>query len=90
MNEAIERSKYDVGISHIYIIASKGVGAEKIEEGRLKIEQAYQALEIGKSWETVAKSFSEDNYTKDKAGYLGYYTALQIAHYSLENAAYNE
>ncbi|MCP4120965.1 MAG: hypothetical protein GY751_04365 [Bacteroidetes bacterium] len=89
LDEAIERSAHDIGISHIYVSAAKGSGEEKIKDAQEKIGEAYNMLKSGTSWNDVAKTYSEDKYTKDAAGYLGYYTALQIAHYPLENAAYN-
>jgi peptidyl-prolyl cis-trans isomerase SurA len=83
VDEVSERVKNDVSISHIYTNSSKNTDAEKM------INEAYAALERGVSFEDAAKKFSDDTYTKENGGALGFYTALQISFYDLENAAYN-
>jgi peptidyl-prolyl cis-trans isomerase SurA len=83
VDEVSERVKSDVSISHIYTNISQNKEAEKI------IKDAYTALERGVSFEDVAKKYSDDTYTKENGGKLGFYTALQISFYDLENAAFS-
>jgi len=83
VDEVAERVKFDVSISHIYTNVSQNKDAEKM------INDAYAALERGVAFEDVAKKYSDDTYTKENGGKLGFYTALQIAFYDLENVAYS-
>lgn len=88
VDEAIERGNWDVSISHIYVGTNADMPENSDSPQRAKITEAYKALESGQSFEEVARTYSEDKFTKDVGGYLNYYTVLQIAYYELENAAY--
>ncbi|MEZ5009699.1 MAG: peptidylprolyl isomerase [Chitinophagales bacterium] len=89
IDEAIERSKYDVSISHIFISVPVDASLQEKTEAERKIQNAYELLQSGNSFSDVAKKLSDDRYTKENGGLLGYFTALQIAFYNLENTAYN-
>jgi peptidyl-prolyl cis-trans isomerase SurA len=89
-NEAYERSKTEVDISHIMVALSPT--ASSLEERRAldKINSLYAMLQGGDSFETVAKEHSEDKYTQDKGGRLGYFVAMfRQGFYEMESAAYN-
>jgi peptidyl-prolyl cis-trans isomerase SurA len=77
-----ERSKNDVSVSHIYV-KSSDPNAESI------INTAYNQLQLGQSFESVCKNISQDEITRDKGGYLGYFNVLQINFPELEDASYS-
>lgn len=77
------RSKTDVGVSHIFIKEDSASTAEG------KIQQAYQKLKAGESFESVAKEFSQDENSRNNGGFLGYFTALQIGYPQLEDVVYS-
>lgn len=75
------RSQYDVGMAHIYV-------SKNTENAEDKITQAFDALQKGVAFEKVAEQYSEDELSKSKGGFVGYFTALQIGIPSIENALY--
>lgn len=78
-----KRSKTDIAVSHIFIKADTSSIAET------KIKEAYKKLNDGASFESVAKEYSQDEMSRNKGGYLGYFTALQIGYPQLEDIVYN-
>jgi peptidyl-prolyl cis-trans isomerase SurA len=75
------RSKTDVAVSHIYV---KSTDSNALEI----IKSAYQQLQNGKTFEEVALQYSQDEFTRNKGGNLGYFNVLQIGFPELEDAAY--
>lgn len=88
VDEAIARSASDVSVSHIYVSLQPGAADSTVAAAEAKINEAWEALEGGADWNTVTAAYSEDQYTRENGGELGWYTALQIAYYPLENAAW--
>lgn len=90
VEEIHERKKEDVRISHILVqVNSKGANKKK-EEAKKKLLNLKQQLKEGKTFEDLAKDYSDDRNTKDKGGDLGFITAyLPSGFYELENAMYN-
>lgn len=79
--EVQQRKLEDVAFSNIFI-PTKGIDTL---EAFTKISEAQKALEAGKSFEDVNRS-----YGKLTNAYIGYYNAFQIPGiYGLENALYN-
>ena len=88
--EAYERMKNDIHISHIYVRVGEDASPKDTLEAYKKIQDFYQQLTIGKDFAALAKEVSEDESTKDNGGQIGYITALQLpGFYDLETAAYN-
>jgi len=81
IKQEYQRSKNDVSVSHIYVKSSDS-NAVKI------INAAYQDLQNGKNFEEVARQYSQDEFTRNSGGYLGYFNVLQIGFPELEDAAY--
>lgn len=82
--EAIERSKKDLEIAHLFISAT----GKDTAEARLAINKAYNDLKNGMSFEkAVSKYVSNDNY-KVNNGRIGYITAFSLP-YTLENILYS-
>jgi peptidyl-prolyl cis-trans isomerase SurA len=80
--EAFDRSQKDIHLSHIFIpLAGDTASAYQ------KAMQAYQQLQKGNAFATVAKQFSGDPSAAGNGGDLGYITVFSLP-YELENLAY--
>jgi peptidyl-prolyl cis-trans isomerase SurA len=89
-DEAYNRMKTDVSISHIFVKAGKGATAEDTLVAYRKINELYKQLKTGKRFSTLAREASEDESTKEEGGQIGYITGLQLpGFYELETTAYN-
>ncbi len=90
MEEIVERKKQDVRVSHI-LVKVNARGANNLKENaRKKLLNFKQQLTEGKTFEELAKSYSDDKNTKDRGGDLGFITAsLPDGFYELENVMYN-
>ncbi|MBX7227600.1 MAG: peptidylprolyl isomerase [Chitinophagales bacterium] len=88
VQEAYDRSQYDVSVSHIFIACDKN-RPEEIQSTKKSIEAIYSLLVDGANFEETAKTYSSDKTSREEGGYLGYYTALQINYKAFEDAAYN-
>lgn len=82
VKQEYERSKFDVGVSHIYI-------SKNTPEADKKIREIYAQLKKGIAFEKLAEEFSEDQNSAAQGGKIGYFTALQIGYPQLEDAVYN-
>lgn len=82
VKQEYDRSKFDVGVSHIYI-------SRNTSEAEKKIKEIHARLKKGESFEKLAAEFSEDQNTAAQGGKIGYFTALQIGYPQLEDAVYN-
>lgn len=88
VDEAQERLKEDISVSHIYVAKQQQYGAPDANS-RKKIDEAYAALQNGMNFKDAVQKFSEDHQSIKKDGNLGFFTALIIAFYNFENATYN-
>ena len=62
------------------------MNAQKVEDlGKELIDR----IQKGENFETIAKQYSKDNYTKNNGGDVGYFTAGQINSPEIEGAAYS-
>jgi len=87
LKEAYERLKTDVHAAHILVkVAPDALAADTLAAWQ-KIEKAKKEIESGKSFEEVAKKYSEDP-SSESGGDLGYFTAFRMV-YDFENVAYN-
>jgi peptidyl-prolyl cis-trans isomerase SurA len=76
------RSKFDIGVSHIFI-------SKNTPEAEKKIKEVHAQLKKGLPFEKLAAEFSEDQNSAAQGGKIGYFTALQIGYPQLEDAVYN-
>ncbi len=67
--DSVARQPGQVTLAHILFIVKPSTQAE--ENGQKKISEIYDIILRGGDFEEVAKSFSEDQLTKDRGGYLG-------------------
>jgi len=89
VKEAYDRTKKEVDISHIMVAVKPNTPKSDEEAALKKINNVYDQLQKGVSFAKLAKDFSEDTYSKDKGGRLGFFTALfRRGFYEMETAAY--
>ncbi len=86
VREAYERSKEDRKISHI-LIAVKPDESEKMQREAFERAQKIKKELTKQNFNDLCKQYSDDQYSKNNQGQLGYFTALQLP-YELETAAY--
>lgn len=86
VREAYERSKEDREISHILIAVDENAAEETKREAFERAKKVKGEL-TAQNFEALVKQYSDDNYSKNKAGRLGYFSALQLP-YALETAMY--
>ncbi len=84
LEEAYERLKYEVSVSHILI---QSEGKDTVEAFR-QISKIEARLKNGESFLKLAEEFSDDPSVKENGGNLGYFTALYMV-YPFETAAYS-
>ncbi len=86
--EAYERSKTDVGASHILIKTAANPTPEDTLAAYEKILAIRDRIVQGEDFETVARATSEDGSVGKNGGNLGYFTVFSMI-YSFESVAYN-
>tara|TARA_B100000575_G_scaffold288199_1_gene287830 strand:- start:54 stop:2171 length:2118 start_codon:yes stop_codon:yes gene_type:complete len=84
LEEAYDRLKEEVSVSHILLQTNKADDVEVFERANM----IKKRLENGEDFIKLAKLFSEDPSVKDNNGNLGYFSALYMV-YPFESAAYN-
>ncbi|HEB62771.1 MAG TPA: hypothetical protein ENI82_06435 [Bacteroidetes bacterium] len=88
MKEAYDRMQKDLKVRHILI--STGPGNKFEDKAKQKIDKIYNELKEGKSFSELAKKYSDDQYSKNSGGDLGWVTAmLPDGFYEFENQIYN-
>lgn len=84
--EAYERSLTDRKIAHIFVAIREGATEAEIKEAYNKLKKVRDMATVT-NFADLAKQHSEDTYSKDNGGDLGWYTVLQLP-YELETAMY--
>ncbi|MEO8582393.1 MAG: peptidylprolyl isomerase [Flavitalea sp.] len=79
VDEASERSKKDIYLSHIFFPASSGSTSEELTNAQTRIKKVYERLQKGESYEKLAAEPGGAN--------LGYITVFVLP-YAIENIAY--
>ncbi|WEK37099.1 MAG: peptidylprolyl isomerase [Candidatus Pseudobacter hemicellulosilyticus] len=88
ITEALERSRKDLHIAHIFIPLTPDAAADKVQSAQDKINAASAALKSGEDFGQVALRYSEDPAVSSNKGDLGFLTVF-ILPYELENIVYN-
>jgi peptidyl-prolyl cis-trans isomerase SurA len=88
IDQAAERSRKDIHISHIFIPFAENATPSELAEAKKKIQSAYDALKKGEQFAAVAEKYSMDPAVRVNKGDIGYITTFVLP-YDLENVAYN-
>jgi peptidyl-prolyl cis-trans isomerase SurA len=84
VKEAFQRSQKNIRVCHLFIAAKEGSDTSMAWS---KVMLAMADLKAGKSFATVAKTYSEDPSVKTNAGDLGWVAVFSLP-YELENLAW--
>ena len=87
VKEAFEWSKEDRRISHILFTVSETASEAETREAYEKAKRVKNQL-TADNFAELAKQYSDDNFSKNTGGDLGYFTTLLLP-YELEKAMYN-
>ena len=85
--EAYNRLKTEVNISHILVKLKNNPTPEDTLTAFEKAIAIRSRIELGESFESIARGTSDDPMAKTNGGNLGYFNAFQMV-YPFENAAY--
>ena len=88
IKEAYDRTVTEVDVSHILIRVNTDANPKDTLIAYNKIVEAREKILNGKSFEEIAKQYSEDPSVQNNAGNLGYFSAFSMV-YPFENAAFN-
>ncbi|MBN2520980.1 MAG: peptidylprolyl isomerase, partial [Bacteroidales bacterium] len=89
LNEAYDRMKYDVKVSHILIKVEGSAPPEDTLHAYNKAMEIRERIINGEDFEKVARATSDDPSVKRNGGDLGFFTVF-IYPYAFESAAYNQ
>ena len=84
VDEAFQRSQKDIRVSHIYIPYTGGDTAVAYQRAM----EAYNKIQAGADFETVAETYSADPSVHASKGDLGFITVFTLP-YEFETLAYN-
>jgi peptidyl-prolyl cis-trans isomerase SurA len=88
VQEAYERSKYEVEASHIlFMLDENAAPADTLRVYNELMKLRKQAKDGTTSFADLAKKFSEDPSAKENSGYLGFFSAFRMV-YPFESAAF--
>lgn len=88
LQEAYERTRYEVSASHILIRVEQDTPPKDTAAAYRKMMDIRKRILAGESFAEVAKATSDDPSAKTNAGYLGWFAAFQMI-YPFETVAYN-
>ena len=82
----VRDNRGEVSISHIMIL--KGEDKELNEKNKNRIQEIYQKLKQGESFEELAKQFSEDKSSASSGGKMANFGSGQLSSQAFEDAAF--
>jgi peptidyl-prolyl cis-trans isomerase SurA len=88
VEEAMERSKKDFHVAHIFIAAGPSATAEQVKQAQAKANEAYARLQSGDDFTKTALAYSEDPAVNTNKGDLGYITVFSLP-YAMETLVYS-
>lgn len=88
IREAYDRMKIEVSASHILVRLPSNPTPEDTLQAYKKAMRIIDRLNLGESFEAIARGASDDPSAKTNGGNLGYFTAFRMI-YSFESIVYN-
>lgn len=88
IKEAYDRTAHEIRARHILLRVPENAPAEDTLVAYNKLLEAKKEMQSGKSFEEVAKEYSEDPTVSENGGDLGYFGGFRMV-YDFENAAFN-
>ncbi|NHM07346.1 peptidylprolyl isomerase [Flavobacterium sp. CYK-4] len=85
----IRDNRGEVTVAHIMLLNPKVDNADEKAKVKKNIEDIYQKLQQGESFESLAKQFSEDKSSSSKGGQLARFGSGQLSSEEFENAAFS-
>jgi peptidyl-prolyl cis-trans isomerase SurA len=79
----------EVTVAHIMLLNPKEDKAEEKDKIKKNIDDIYQKLQQGESFESLAKQFSEDKSSSSKGGVLARFGSGQLSSEEFENTAFS-
>lgn len=90
LKSAYKRKQKDIEVAHIFFAKDNRMGEGQIDEIRQKAEEVRALLKKGLSWEEAVETYSQDKYSKEKDGIMGFLNApLPKGFFALEEEVYN-
>ncbi len=86
VKEAYDYSKEDRKIRHILVIVKENASEEQVRAAMERIQKVKNEV-TPENFADLAKQYSDDGYSKEQGGNLGYFTVMQLP-YELEKAMY--
>jgi peptidyl-prolyl cis-trans isomerase SurA len=84
----VRDNRGEVTVAHIMILNPKDDKPEEKEKAKKTIDDIYQKLQQGESFESLAKQFSDDKSSSSKGGVLARFGSGQLSSEEFENAAF--
>ena len=88
IKEAYDRTVNEIRVRHILIRVPENAPAEDTLKAYNKIMDAKKEILSGKTFESVARQYSEDPSVSENGGDLGYFGGFRMV-YDFENGAFN-
>lgn len=89
VREVYDRSKRDIRLAHILVSLKENAGSEAVSTAKTKIDDIYNKLQNGLSFDDAVQQLSEDELSKENGGSLPFLNAMFPAgFYDLENVGY--
>lgn len=89
IKEVYDRSDRDIALSHILFSLPSNPTESQITEATDKANEVYQEIIKGMTFEKAVAEYSQDKFSVERNGSLGYLTAMfPSGFYELENVAY--
>jgi peptidyl-prolyl cis-trans isomerase SurA len=85
----VRDNRGEVTVAHIMLLNPKDDKAEDKEANKKKIDDIYQKLQQGESFESLAKQFSDDKSSSSKGGVLARFGSGQLSSEEFENTAFS-
>lgn len=79
----------EVTVAHIMLLNPKEDKAEEKDKIKKNIDDIYQKLQQGESFESLAKQFSDDKSSSSKGGVLARFGSGQLSSEEFENTAFS-